>query len=64
MLMNVFSVIGKAVGIFGAASGANEIANNWFGVDPSYEENLKAGFEEMIGWPTSIILNLFKWIKK
>ena len=65
MITKVFGFIGKTGGALIGAMLANEYANQWFGKNPTDEENILDALEGVF-WDNvfSGIYNIFKWSKK
>ncbi|MBQ9714429.1 MAG: hypothetical protein IJV83_03820 [Clostridia bacterium] len=62
ILTKVFAFMGKTVGAFIGAMVANEYANQWFGKNPTNEENVQDAVKGAF-WDNvfSGIYNIFKW---
>ena len=64
MIIGLGEFIGTTIGVFLGGAVSNEFANNFFGTDPTWSENLKDSFDGLIqGWLLDFIYRFFKWIR-
>ena len=60
----VFAVVGKTIGAFIGGVMGNEYANQWFGKNPTNEDNVQESITGIfLDNIFSGIYNIFKWFK-